>query len=52
MNNEEHCDIPHVLFDYHQEVRGQRGLEKLDAEIAKYLQDFGFFSVADGNPEK
>ncbi|CAG7722785.1 unnamed protein product [Allacma fusca] len=52
VNSADHCDIAHVLFDYHQEVRGQKGLEKLEREIQKHMQDFGFFSINEGNPEK
>ncbi|XP_066259067.1 synaptojanin-1 [Euwallacea similis] len=44
-----HIDIPHVVFDYHQEVRGgnQANLQKLKAKVDQQLQEFSYFH-ADG----
>ncbi|XP_019753624.1 synaptojanin-1 [Dendroctonus ponderosae] len=43
-------DIPHVVFDYHQEIRGgnQANLQKLRSKVEQQLQDFSYFH-ADGN---
>ncbi|CAG9759926.1 unnamed protein product [Ceutorhynchus assimilis] len=45
-----HNDIPHIVFDYHQEVRGsnQTNLQKLRAKVDQQLQEFSFYH-ADGN---
>ena len=45
-------DIPHVLFDYHQEVRGSRGLDKLEHQVSRYLSEFGFFYTKEGHVER
>ncbi|XP_066158200.1 synaptojanin-1 [Euwallacea fornicatus] len=44
-----HTDIPHVVFDYHQEVRGgnQANLQKLKTKVEQQLQEFSYFH-ADG----
>uniref|UniRef100_A0ABD2WZA8 phosphoinositide 5-phosphatase n=2 Tax=Trichogramma kaykai TaxID=54128 RepID=A0ABD2WZA8_9HYME len=40
-----HHDIPHIIFDYHQECRGgnTKSLQKLKEKIESYLQDYSFF---------
>ncbi|KAJ8918742.1 hypothetical protein NQ315_015062 [Exocentrus adspersus] len=40
-----HCDVPHIVFDYHQECRGgsQANLQKLKAKVEQQLQDFGYY---------
>lgn len=40
-----HADVPHIVFDYHQECRGgnQANLQKLKAKLDSHLQDFGFY---------
>ncbi|XP_043279076.1 synaptojanin-1 [Venturia canescens] len=40
-----HTDVPHVLFDYHQECRGgnMKNLSKLKAKVEKYLDSFSLF---------
>lgn len=45
-----HSDIPHIVFDYHQECRGgnQANLSKLKARVESQLQEFGFYH-ADAN---
>ncbi|KAL1492396.1 hypothetical protein ABEB36_010648 [Hypothenemus hampei] len=45
-----HSDVPHVVFDYHQEVRGgnQSNLQKLKAKVDQQLQEFSYFH-SDGN---
>ncbi|GFG38407.1 hypothetical protein Cfor_12437, partial [Coptotermes formosanus] len=42
-------DVPHVLFDYHQECRSgnTRNLAKLKAKVEKYMQSFSLFFVKD-----
>ena len=39
-------DIPHILFDYHQEVKSgnAKNLSKLKAKVQKYVERFGFFT--------
>lgn len=46
-----HNDIPHVVFDYHQECRGgnQTNLSKLKTRVDQYLQEFGFFHAEANN---
>lgn len=41
----QHKDVPHILFDYHQECRGgnTKNLSKLKAKIEKYLDSFSLF---------
>ena len=43
---EHHLDIPHVLFDYHQEVKSgsEKNLAKLKSKIQKYVEKFGFYT--------
>lgn len=38
-------DVPHILFDYHQECRGgvTKNLSKLKAKLDKYLKTFSLF---------
>jgi hypothetical protein len=40
-------DVPHVLFDYHQECRGgnTKNLSKLKAKVEKYMKLFSLFYV-------
>ncbi|EFA11114.1 LOW QUALITY PROTEIN: synaptojanin-1 [Tribolium castaneum] len=40
-----HTDIPHIVFDYHQECRGgnQANLQKLKAKVDEQLQEFSFY---------
>ena len=40
-----HTDVPHVLFDYHQECRSgnMKNLSKLKAKVEKYLDSFSLF---------
>ncbi|XP_012277310.1 synaptojanin-1 [Orussus abietinus] len=40
-----HKDVPHILFDYHQECRGgnTKNLSKLKAKMEKYLEAFSLF---------
>lgn len=44
-NMSEHKDVPHILFDYHQECRGgnMKNLSKLKAKVEKYLEPFSLF---------
>lgn len=44
-NNSQHTDVPHIIFDYHQECRGgnSKNLSKLREITLKYLEEFGFF---------
>ncbi|VEN37200.1 unnamed protein product, partial [Callosobruchus maculatus] len=46
-----HADIPHIVFDYHQECRGgnQANLQKLKSKIDQQLQEFGFFHANGSN---
>lgn len=44
--------MPHILFDYHQEVRGNRGLEKLEVQIRQYLDQFSFYHNTGGKVER
>lgn len=41
----ENHDVPHILFDYHQECRGgnTKNLSKLKAKIDKYLKAFSLY---------
>jgi hypothetical protein len=43
---EHHNDIPHILFDYHQEVKSgsSKNLAKLKAKVQRYVEKFGFFT--------
>ena len=47
-NMSEHSDVPHILFDYHQECRGgnMKNLSKLKAKVEKYLESFSLFYAA------
>ncbi|XP_076244789.1 synaptojanin isoform X1 [Calliopsis andreniformis] len=47
-NMSEHKDVPHILFDYHQECRGgnMKNLSKLKAKVEKYLESFSLFYAA------
>ncbi|CAH0562090.1 unnamed protein product [Brassicogethes aeneus] len=40
-----HTDVPHIVFDYHQECRGgnQANLSKLKAKVEKEMQDFSYY---------
>lgn len=44
-------NIPHILFDYHQECRGgnTKNLSKLKAKIDKYLRAFSLFYAKGGD---
>ncbi|OAD59092.1 Synaptojanin-1 [Eufriesea mexicana] len=44
----EHTDVPHILFDYHQECRGgnMKNLSKLKAKVERYLESFSLFYAA------
>ncbi|XP_043464476.1 synaptojanin-1 [Leptopilina heterotoma] len=46
-----HKNVPHILFDYHQECRGgnNKNLSKLKAKIEKYLESFSLFYAVGGN---
>lgn len=39
------ADVPHILFDYHQECRGgnMKNLSKLKSKVEKYLRSFSLF---------
>ena len=41
----QHKDIPHIVFDYHQECRGgnTKNLARLKAKVEKYLKAFSLF---------
>lgn len=42
--NSGHVDVPHIVFDYHLECRGnQTNLSKLKERIDKYCKHFGLF---------
>ncbi|XP_011307033.1 synaptojanin-1 [Fopius arisanus] len=45
-----HKDVPHVIFDYHQECRGgnMKNLSKLKAKVEKYLDSFSLFYAVGG----
>ncbi|KZC12811.1 PREDICTED: synaptojanin-1 [Dufourea novaeangliae] len=47
-NMSEHKEVPHILFDYHQECRGgnMKNLSKLKAKVEKYLESFSLFYAA------
>ena len=40
-----HSDIPHVVFDYHQECRGgnQTNLQKLKTKVDQQIQEFSYY---------
>ena len=42
----EHLDIPHILFDYHQKVKSgnPKNLSELKQKVQKYVEKFGFFT--------
>ena len=42
---EHHLDIPHILFDYHAEVKSgsDKNLDKLKYKVHKYVEKFGFY---------
>ena len=44
-------DIPHILFDYHQECRSgnMKNLSKLKTKVQKYVEKFGFFTKKGSN---
>ena len=42
-----HLDIPHILFDYHDQMKGPgsaKNFNKLKAKVQKYVEKFGFFT--------
>ncbi len=43
---EHHLDVPHILFDYHAEVKSgsDKNLAKLKSKVHKYVEKFGFFT--------
>lgn len=43
----QHLDVPHILFDYHAEVKGggDKNLVSLKHKVHKYVEKFGFFSL-------
>uniref|UniRef100_A0A0K2U5M9 phosphoinositide 5-phosphatase n=1 Tax=Lepeophtheirus salmonis TaxID=72036 RepID=A0A0K2U5M9_LEPSM len=43
----QHLDIPHILFDYHAEVKNgtDKNLAKLRSKVQKYMQKFDFFTM-------
>ncbi|KAK9887395.1 hypothetical protein WA026_022333 [Henosepilachna vigintioctopunctata] len=45
-----HTDIPHIVFDYHQEIRGgnQTNLQKLKIKLESFLQDFSYYYASGG----
>lgn len=45
------ADVPHIVFDYHQECRGgnMKNLNKLMSKVDKYLAAFGLFYSKAGN---
>ncbi|XP_015607429.1 synaptojanin-1 [Cephus cinctus] len=50
-NLSQHKDVPHILFDYHQECRGgnTKNLSKLKAKVEKYLESFSLFYAIGNN---
>nr|CAH7720709.1 unnamed protein product [Callosobruchus chinensis] len=46
-----HADIPHIVFDYHQECRGgnQANLMKLKSKLDQQLQEIGFYHANGSN---
>jgi len=46
----ESTDVPHILFDYHQECRGgvTKNLSKLKTKLEKYMQAFSLFYSKSG----
>ena len=47
----QHDDIPHVLFDYHQEVKSgsEKNLTKLKVKVQKYVEKFSFYTRKGGD---
>lgn len=45
----QHVDVPHIVFDYHQECRGGnvKNLSKLKSKVDTYLKAFSFFYAKD-----
>ncbi|XP_050497506.1 synaptojanin-1 isoform X1 [Diabrotica virgifera virgifera] len=45
-----HSDVPHIVFDYHQECRGgnQANLQKLKSKLEQQLNEFGFYHANRG----
>ena len=43
---EHHLDIPHILFDYHMEVKSgsAKNLAKLKSKCHTYVEKFNFFT--------
>jgi len=50
--NKDFADIPHILFDYHQEVRGTRGLDRLEHQINPYIAEYGFYYFKAGKLQR
>ncbi|XP_066592854.1 synaptojanin-1 isoform X2 [Prorops nasuta] len=50
-NLSQHTDIPHILFDYHQECRGgnMKNLSKLRTKVEKYFDSFSLFYAKANN---
>ncbi|KAF5300952.1 hypothetical protein FQA39_LY10922, partial [Lamprigera yunnana] len=46
-----YLDVPHIVFDYHQECRGgnQANLSKLRTRVEQHLQEFGFYHAESNN---
>lgn len=46
-----HVDVPHIVFDYHQECRGgnQANLAKLKQKLEQKLQEFSYFHANGGD---
>jgi hypothetical protein len=44
-------DIPHILFDYHQEVKSgsAKNLAKLKAKVQRYVEKFSFYTKKGGD---
>jgi phosphatidylinositol-bisphosphatase len=42
----QHEDVPHILFDYHAEVKSgaDKNLANLKHKVQKYMEKFGFFT--------
>ncbi|KAG8310932.1 synaptojanin-1 [Homalodisca vitripennis] len=47
--SQHHDDVPHIVFDYHQECRGgnTKNLSKLKAKVDIYLKAYSFFYAKD-----
>ncbi len=45
-NWDHHLDVPHILFDYHAEMKGgsAKNLDALKNKVHKYVDKFGFFT--------